>query len=602
MNTKIINKAVSLLQERAYQEVLQLLAPLVNTNFPPTEATQLLALAYSKTGHAEAATQLYKNYLRLFSNNFHVWSNFGNHVKETDLEAAIDCYRKALALNPNYLNAIYGLSLALFKKNAFTEALTVTSSALQISNDSKFDKLMGHIYLQLNNSELAVKAFATALKKTPGDSTTTLNLSIALRRMGDFQGALATIKTFLCTYTDHSETLLLEEAALYLETGKIELAIAALKNITQRYPLCLSAHEQLDTTLYEIGEQASVGQSLQSAWANTGDPKLLVELAARKLKLGQENEAQTIIEQLSINELHSEKFTCLKACLLQQKGAYSEALSCCQTGRGKFGFSRELNLTYSRLLIQQSDFAFAEELLTEIIKHEPNNQDALGYLSTVWKLSKNAKYEWLCNFDEMVNEYSIFSEYYRTEDFNELIDYLRKLHHFQKEPLSQSLRGGTQTFGALFSRPDPRISKLRKRLEELVFAYVAEAQTRTNFKTHPFYRRLPQPCNQTSFQIVGSWSVLLKPNGFHVNHTHRDGWLSAALYLTLPSINNFNHPQGCLQFGKSNLELSDDIDPATRIVTPEIGKLVVFPSYFWHGTIPFFAGSERLTVAFDVRP
>jgi hypothetical protein len=30
--------------------------------------------------------------------------------------------------------------------------------------------------------------------------------------------------------------------------------------------------------------------------------------------------------------------------------------------------------------------------------------------------------------------------------------------------------------------------------------------------------------------------------------------------------------------------------------------LVLFPSYFWHGTIPFQSPQPRLTVAFDAVP
>jgi hypothetical protein len=39
-----------------------------------------------------------------------------------------------------------------------------------------------------------------------------------------------------------------------------------------------------------------------------------------------------------------------------------------------------------------------------------------------------------------------------------------------------------------------------------------------------------------------------------------------------------------------------------RHVQPTPGTLVLFPSYFWHGTIPFNTTDERITVAFDVVP
>jgi hypothetical protein len=30
--------------------------------------------------------------------------------------------------------------------------------------------------------------------------------------------------------------------------------------------------------------------------------------------------------------------------------------------------------------------------------------------------------------------------------------------------------------------------------------------------------------------------------------------------------------------------------------------LALFPSYMWHGTVPFTQGAERLTIAFDLVP
>ncbi|HUE65627.1 MAG TPA: putative 2OG-Fe(II) oxygenase, partial [Rhizomicrobium sp.] len=54
-------------------------------------------------------------------------------------------------------------------------------------------------------------------------------------------------------------------------------------------------------------------------------------------------------------------------------------------------------------------------------------------------------------------------------------------------------------------------------------------------------------------------------------------------------------------FGESPFGLGKD-DRPSRVVTPAVGKLVLFPSYFWHGTARFMANHPRLTVAFDVVP
>ncbi len=36
------------------------------------------------------------------------------------------------------------------------------------------------------------------------------------------------------------------------------------------------------------------------------------------------------------------------------------------------------------------------------------------------------------------------------------------------------------------------------------------------------------------------------------------------------------------------------------IIRPRLGLMVLFPSYFWHHTVPFTGDQERISVAFDI--
>ena len=46
---------------------------------------------------------------------------------------------------------------------------------------------------------------------------------------------------------------------------------------------------------------------------------------------------------------------------------------------------------------------------------------------------------------------------------------------------------------------------------------------------------------------------------------------------------------------------SPSLEPL-RYEKPEPGKLVQYPTYMWHGTVPFTGDETRLTIAFDVVP
>ena len=59
-------------------------------------------------------------------------------------------------------------------------------------------------------------------------------------------------------------------------------------------------------------------------------------------------------------------------------------------------------------------------------------------------------------------------------------------------------------------------------------------------------------------------------------------------------------PSGWLRFGTPPSELGLDLPPYCDI-EPKVGRLILFPSTLWHGTVPF-ADGERLSIAFDIRP
>jgi hypothetical protein len=96
--------------------------------------------------------------------------------------------------------------------------------------------------------------------------------------------------------------------------------------------------------------------------------------------------------------------------------------------------------------------------------------------------------------------------------------------------------------------------------------------------------------------------VRLRPHGFHINHVHQLGWLSSACHIELPAaVEQSEDRQGWLKFGEPGVATQPALPPE-HFVKPEPGRLVLFPSYMWHGTVPFEGDQDRLTVAFDVIP
>lgn len=177
---------------------------------------------------------------------------------------------------------------------------------------------------------------------------------------------------------------------------------------------------------------------------------------------------------------------------------------------------------------------------------------------------------------------------------SELVGDLGRLHTLHAHPIDNSLRQGSQVqldpaqsaFASIRAFPQAIDRPVRRYMQAL------------GVGVDPMRRR-----NTGRYRISGIWSVRLRPNGFHVNHYHPEGWISSACYLDLPAAVTRGGGEGWLKFGEPAFPTSPALAPE-YFIKPEPGLLALFPSYMWHGTVPFAGAPDerRLTIAFDVVP
>ncbi|MEA3079729.1 MAG: hypothetical protein QOF05_1137 [Sphingomonadales bacterium] len=214
------------------------------------------------------------------------------------------------------------------------------------------------------------------------------------------------------------------------------------------------------------------------------------------------------------------------------------------------------------------------------------------YAAMAWRLREDARSDWLEGDPRFVRRFDLTAV---LPHLDILADTLRKLHIARGEYVDQSVRGGTQTDGPLLSRIDPVIRQLRQAIVCAVETFIADLPALDS--RHPLLSQR----RDRRVRFAGSWSVRLRSGGRHTNHIHPQGWISSALYVALPERRaDESEGAGWLTIGQPQDQLDLNLDPRSRI-EPRAGHLVLFPSWMWHGTVPF-AGGERLTVAFDVRP
>ena len=245
--------------------------------------------------------------------------------------------------------------------------------------------------------------------------------------------------------------------------------------------------------------------------------------------------------------------------------------------------------------ITDNELSRAAALVQSVVEREPGNQWALALIpyAAQGAESKDAFWEaWACK-QNYIYQYTIeppATSESLTTYLIELQQYLRQCHNAETAPLEQTLINGTQTRGNLFFDTNPLIVHLKCQFEW------AAQKALKHYQALPSWYDGFKPPGVISAE--SAWSVDLKSGGYHSNHIHPMGWLSSVCYVTLPSFSD-EHYDGYLNFGIPNFTVADNT-PFMR-VKPEAGKLVLFPSFFWHGTESFSDSEKRLTVACDFK-
>jgi tetratricopeptide (TPR) repeat protein len=230
------------------------------------------------------------------------------------------------------------------------------------------------------------------------------------------------------------------------------------------------------------------------------------------------------------------------------------------------------------------------------LERRPQDQALWGWAATAARAAGDPLHRALHDFEAMVGVYDIETPQGWPDLAAFLADLaaaLTKLHVYRQHPAEQSLRQGSQTLHLLTGSDDPAIAAFFRQVDGPIRQYMA----RVGQGEGPLRSR-----NTGDYRIDGAWSVRLRPGGFHRDHFHPQGWLSSAFYVETPdtALARENR-EGWIRFGQPPYPTRPAL-PAEHFVRPRPGRLVLFPSYMWHGTVPFTTDESRMTIAFDVQP
>ena len=556
----------------------------------------------------------------------------GSKLALGDAPGAEKLLRRALEVDPNWTPTCTTLGELLLASGRGSEAETVLKRALEGGRpDPRAALILTRLYNETGRPALALAVAAPFCSGGRLDAELATQHVTALIALGRGAEAISVYGNIAATAAENPVPLqplaiALNAAGRHGEAGQI--AHRALARGFRTATLCLTyakslmaegANERAETALRDClrlePRLAEAHNSLaQLVWVRTGD-------------LAQATEA---LDQVLRRFAGDDALWATKAAILQGAGDARAAYECLaprierpaappvllvRAGLSALDFDAAKALALAeRAMRLLPDNTPARNLLAAaqlgvgdaqgalrnceaLLQKSPDDQYLIALQTTALRLLGDARYGQLCDYETLILPLTIEPPAPWTDLAGFLADLtasLNRLHDPQGHALLfQSLRHGTETTQDLTRSTDRTI----RALFEAFAAPIARYLEHIGRGADALRRR-----NNGRWRFNGSWSVRLRNRGFHTTHVHPRGWISSAFYVELPEVmTEARTDEGTLSFGTPGV-LTAPALAAECSVRPTPGMLVLFPSYFWHGTVPFESSQPRLTVAFDAVP
>jgi Flp pilus assembly protein TadD len=372
-------------------------------------------------------------------------------------------------------------------------------------------------------------------------------------------GALTLAGILSCQSGDHEEGIRLIQSAIEIQPKNLD----ALFNLGTALEGA-NRFEEAEATFRKVIARKP---DIIDAWQN---------LAAVLDKQGKAPEAEQILREIMLNDPKAKKGIRFNELICRQikNGRLKEALETC-------------DLYYQ--IFPWNMFALA---LKGFVLNEMGNTESAKHLFDYKRLVKTVKHTTVPGYSDIAS-------------FNDELKQFALSHPtLVFEPDQKSTRGGSQT--AIFETDtSPPFLALRSMIETTVSEYAESvAESDAQSPAHPFLSPMPKKFS------LSIWATTLTGPGHQSPHFHPSGWLSGVYYVSLPNTisEDDQSKAGWLEYGKPKDHFGLTAAPLTSTVQPEEGLMVLFPSYFYHRTIPFDinAGPDnnqtRISFAFDAVP
>ncbi|MEP7184513.1 MAG: tetratricopeptide repeat protein [Rhodanobacter sp.] len=594
-----LKAAAGLFQAGRHVEAREVLNGLLRTHPGLAEAHRMMAGSFFQTDDYPQAQTALGAWLRSQPGNVEAHVLLGRVLAESgqpaDAERAL---RRGLDMDPGNLPAASVLARMLLTANRVGETCELLEPLFKAGRVSpEMLMLYGHARMSLGHSAQAEAALRRWLQLVPNSSEARLRLAAVLASSDRYAEAAAEARASIANAGKTPEAAFVLAGAL-LGERRFEEAEIELRQVVRAQPAHVTAQANLSELVWMRSGDADVAcAELDAALEKQPQLHSLRICKARLLLSARraEDALATIDTGLRLAEEDPDLLAAASTISLELDAAH--ALACAQRLLAILPADYGGQVALGNASLATGSARKALEVAESLHEANPADGRPIAMKADALRMLGDSRYRQLLDYQGLVR-----ATYIDVPDgWPDLATYLAELvhdltgaHTLRAHPTRNSLREGSQVQLVPSESPSPSIRAFPEAIDGPVRRYM-EAIGRGSD---------PMRCrNVGRYELSGMWSVQLRPHGFHVNHYHSEGWISSACYLHLPPAVAQRHGEGWIKFGEPPFPTEPALSPE-YFIKPEPGLLVLFPSYMWHGTVPFSGSAEdrRLTIAFDLLP
>jgi uncharacterized protein (TIGR02466 family) len=521
-------------------------------------------------------------------------------------EEARSLLQRALDLEPDHTSTLLNLGSVHLAAGNTTDATACFTRVVELdagSADGYFN--LGLAAQQAGEPEQAMRAYSRALELDDSLLDAAANLAVVHFQQGRLEESLAASRRVLARQPDHPQAFLLHLRTL--------LALSRLQQAEQRLAAApASLHSEagfhaIAGRLHFLGGRLDEAAAAYSEARGRGDTRLDTSLDLARCLLESGDPGTAIDVLLESARRHSDSAEChaLLGLAHIDAGQFGHALAAYDAAIGLDPDSADHHAMRGHALYSLGQGVQAEQAVDRAIAMAPAvvsphlmrveqrvaRGDLPGALDACQRYLSRQGAE--CSLPHsMIDPPEGYAD---LDEFNAAL-----ARHVRAHPslshgnaASRATQIGRQS-GNLFQGDQGPFVDFERILWSAATRY-REAVGRD--PGHPFLARPPE------LGAVYSWAVVLERSGYQTPHIHPTAWLSGVYYPELPAaISAGGSEQGWIEFGAPPPEFVLEPAAPTLRIQPREGLLVLFPSYFYHRTIPCDSDEQRISIAFDFSP